>query len=344
MKSNSEEEVTKLSIIVPIYKSEAYLARCIESILKQEFKDYEIILVDDGSPDACPFLCDEYSTKYSFIKTIHKLNAGVSAARNTGIENAGGEYITFIDSDDYIEKDMYASMMEVADLYSCDFVMCDCIKEYATHSELYSHDIREGYYDLENLKKEYYPHLLMMENVEYPPTISNWLCVFRRELVNGKEKIRYVEGVRFSEDLLFGAEVMTKAKSFYYMKGKGFYHYVMNPSSASHVFTEDKWNDYLKLFHCAETYFSKMTYNFSSQLDKMLLFLVYNAVGNVMQTPQITKKEKYKRVVDILNTDSVKTMFRRIHVYELPISSKLKIITIIYKYRIGLRLWINRKS
>lgn len=99
--------------------------------------------------------------------------------------------------------------------------MCDCVKEHKDEQQIYTHDIRAGYYNRTQIEKEYFPHLLMMENIEYPPTISNWLCLFKRVLIE-EEKIYYEEGIRYSEDLLFGAEMLYHANSFYYMKGKYF--------------------------------------------------------------------------------------------------------------------------
>lgn len=91
----------KLSVIVPIYNAEKYLRQCVDSIVKQNLDDIEVILVDDGSPDRCPEICDEYVSRYSYFKVIHKSNGGVSSARNVGITNSIGEYIVFIDSDDW---------------------------------------------------------------------------------------------------------------------------------------------------------------------------------------------------------------------------------------------------
>lgn len=103
----------KISIIVPIYKVEAYLAHCVQSILNQTYQNFELILVDDGSPDTCPILCDEYAKKYEKIKAIHKTNGGLSDARNVGMKSAKGEYITFVDSDDYIHP-LYLEMLLIA--------------------------------------------------------------------------------------------------------------------------------------------------------------------------------------------------------------------------------------
>lgn len=101
-----------ISVIVPVYKAEKTLDRCVESIAGQIYRNLEIILVDDGSPDNCPALCDEWSRRDSRVKVIHKKNAGASSARNAGLSVATGEYIAFVDSDDWIEPDMYSSLLE----------------------------------------------------------------------------------------------------------------------------------------------------------------------------------------------------------------------------------------
>ena len=131
----------QLSVIVPIYNAEKFLMRCVNSILDQKFKDFELILIDDGSSDASPEICDEIIKNDNRIVVIHQDNAGVAAARNIGIEIATGNYIAFVDSDDFIEEEMYFSMINIAEKYNCDVVMCDCIKEYKSESELYTHKI-----------------------------------------------------------------------------------------------------------------------------------------------------------------------------------------------------------
>lgn len=105
-------EVMKLSIIVPIYNVAPYLRKCVDSLLAQDISDYEIILVDDGSPDDCPQICNQYAERYSNIKVIHQANAGLSAASNTGIAAATGNYIMFVDSDDYLQPNVLGILME----------------------------------------------------------------------------------------------------------------------------------------------------------------------------------------------------------------------------------------
>ena len=327
-----------VSIIVPVYKAEPYLARCVESLLGQTLSDIEIILVDDGSPDRCPQMCDEFAKADSRIRVIHKENGGVSAARNAGLDVAAGEYIAFADSDDWIDTNMYAAMMAQAREYDCDVVLCDCLKEFPDRAELYSHDIRGGYYSRDQLEHEYFPHFLMMENVEYPATISNWLLLFRRELADG---LRYIADVRYSEDLLFGAQLIFKAHSFFYMKGEAYYHYRMNPNSATHRFVPDKWQDYRKL-HAGiwEAFGTVEAFDFGRQIDLCLLFFVYNAVGDIYRAP-LTGREKKQLILSILEDPQVREMFARLDIKALPISAKQKILTWLYRRRLGLSALIR---
>ena len=113
-----------VSIIVPVYKVEKYLNKCVDSILDQSYQNIEVILVDDGSPDNSGKLCDEYVTNQR-VKVIHQKNMGLSGARNTGIENSTGDYLMFIDSDDYIDKDMVKYLVKKSFETNTDIVVCD---------------------------------------------------------------------------------------------------------------------------------------------------------------------------------------------------------------------------
>lgn len=114
----------KLSIIVPVYQVEAHIDECITSILDQTFRDFELILVDDGSLDRCPAICDAYAQKDSRIRVIHQKNQGLSAARNTGLQAARGDYIGFVDSDDFIEASMYEKLLDNLEREKADISVC----------------------------------------------------------------------------------------------------------------------------------------------------------------------------------------------------------------------------
>lgn len=121
--------IPEISVIVPVYKVEAYLLRCVESLLSQTYKDFEIILVDDGSPDTCPAMCDAYAKKYSNIHALHKENGGLSDARNAGMTAAKGEYVTFVDSDDYVHP-AYLEMLMQGIRQGADFSVCGFTEVY----------------------------------------------------------------------------------------------------------------------------------------------------------------------------------------------------------------------
>jgi glycosyltransferase involved in cell wall biosynthesis len=111
-----------ISVIVPIYKTEKYIRRCVDSILMQTYKNLEIILVDDGSPDKCPEICDEYAKKDNRVKVIHKQNGGLASARTAGLDMATGCYIGTVDSDDWIENQTYETAMAIMQKHNPDLI------------------------------------------------------------------------------------------------------------------------------------------------------------------------------------------------------------------------------
>lgn len=111
MKEEKVNSYPKVSVIVPIFKVEQFLTKCIDSILNQSYANIEVILVDDGSPDRCPQICDDYQRKDSRVKVVHKQNGGQSSARNAGLDVASGEYVSFVDSDDWLESDAYSMIV-----------------------------------------------------------------------------------------------------------------------------------------------------------------------------------------------------------------------------------------
>ena len=216
-----------ISVIVTVYNVEKYLNRCIYIILNQTFKQIEIILVDDGYTDNSTIICDEYCDRYENIKVIHKENNRVSAARNDGIKIASGKYIALVDSDDWIEPNMLEEMYNKAEEFHTDMTMCD-LKKVGVESEYtVSQPIREGYYDRNMIETELFPCLIMFENIEFPPTISNWTCLFRREFLIEND-LFYDEDIHYCEDSIFGSKAMYNANGFYYMKNKYFYNYFYN--------------------------------------------------------------------------------------------------------------------
>ena len=149
------------SVIVPIYKVEKYLEKCITSILNQSFTDFELILVDDGSPDSCPQICDNFASKDSRVRVIHKKNGGLVSARNIGIQAAKGDYICYVDGDDWIHKDMLSEIYKASiQKYSPDMIIFGIVKLFADRKEEIFTDLDDGIYKKEQLIKDIYPYMM----------------------------------------------------------------------------------------------------------------------------------------------------------------------------------------
>lgn len=322
----------KVSVIVPVYNAEKYLQECVDSILRQTLADIEVILVDDGSSDSSPVICDGYAEQDKRVKAIHQRNSGAAAARNQGMNVAQGEYIAFVDSDDWIDADMYKRMVAVAEADDCDLVICDCLKESDCGSQLYTHDLPAGFYDRERMYSVYFSQLLMPDTMEYPVTISNSLLLIRREVISANG-ITFPEGMRFSEDLLFGSEVGYFSQSMTYLKEYAPYHYRQNPDSVTHTAYKDKW-PLLRELWCRinESFGKKQDYDFTQQIQRCMLFFVYMAM-NQRRYAGLSKKEFFHEAGVVLDDPLVQTTLKKTSIRQLHISRKLKIITLIYQKR-----------
>ena len=205
-----------ISVIVPIYNVEKYLTKCIESIINQTYKNLEIILVDDGSPDKSPIICDEYAKKDNRIKVIHKKNGGLSDARNYGMSLATGEYISFIDSDDYIDEEMYEKMIFELINNDSDIVSCAINNVYSDRIE--SSYIEERVYDTELALK----NLILGRNLNQ----TVWNKLYKKDVING---ILFEKG-KINEDDFWTYQVFANSKKIITLN-KPLYNYIHRESS-----------------------------------------------------------------------------------------------------------------
>ena len=194
-----------LSVIIPVYNVEETLDRCVESVLKQRIDDMEVILVDDGSPDKCPEMCDHWAAKDQRIRVIHKPNGGLSDARNAGIDMACGDYITFVDSDDWIADNTYPPLLEkMTDIDILEYNIADRL---SLNEHIYD-DINEYW-----LSERVYTHTYA------------WNKIYRRLLF---DNVRYPKG-RIFEDVYTLPQLLRKAQKVA-TSSHGSYHYWINPS------------------------------------------------------------------------------------------------------------------
>lgn len=190
----------KISVIVPVYKTEGLLDRCVESIVGQTYKNLEIILVDDGSPDNCPAMCDEWAEKDSRIRVIHKENGGVSSARNAALDIATGDYIGFVDSDDWIEPEMYSSLIQKISESGKNIALCSY---YAVEISGERYECR-CVVDKEVLDKDdYFRFIVLGGDGGYI-----WNRLYDADIL---KEVRFDEDIWYSEDLLFNFKTAQKS-------------------------------------------------------------------------------------------------------------------------------------
>ena len=268
-----------LSIIVPVYKVEPYLRRCVKSLMAQTCENYEVLLVDDGSPDSCPKICDELAACTDNIRVIHKANGGLSSARNAGLFAARGDYIGFVDSDDVAAPDMFAIMLTAAKTSDADIVMCDYFRVLRTGRRwLMTTALRPGLYEKADIIKYLYPSLIMGENLDYGPLLSVWHCLYSRKFLN-QYHLAFADDIPWSEDNLFSAMAGYHAKRFFYLKSMGLYNYFQNPGTITTSCPPVSWNAYKRMNRYLENYFSfRSDYDFRRQLQLHLLYYACHVI------------------------------------------------------------------
>lgn len=219
-----KEKDVLFSIIVPVYNVEKYIHKCVDSILEQTYKDFECILVDDGSTDGSSRIIDEYEKKDSRVKVIHKENGGESSARNSGLDVARGAWITYIDSDDYIEKHALEVLNEYVNKYSndaLDIISFEYEVDYPSGSREAHYVNKEGYYGLKN----------RYQAIADALTDCSFACckLYRTELATA---IRFHENIHWGPDTIYVLEVEDCAKGILNISDV-LYHYVQSVGSAA---------------------------------------------------------------------------------------------------------------
>lgn len=226
----------KVSIIVPVYNVEKYIGQCIDSIIKQNYTNIEIILVDDGSQDNSGKICDDYAKKDNRIRVIHKKNGGVSSARNVGIQEANAKYITFVDSDDYIaenyiEELYYEIKNKNTDISICGTIDIDENGKYINKSIGYENKINSSEALKELLNEKYYKSVV-------------WAKMYKKEVI---ENIKFNENTIIAEDLEFLFKTICEANSVGVNTKKNIYYYRLRENSASTNEYNENWQKEIEI-------------------------------------------------------------------------------------------------
>lgn len=294
-----------LSVIVPVYNAEKYLNMCIDSILNQTYKDFEVILVDDGSADNSGRICDEYAACDSRVKVVHSSHRGVICARKLGVGEAVGEYITFVDADDWIDRDMYEAMLSGRE---ADVIICAMIRETANGQIMLPNYVAEGFYDKKRLKEDFYDEMLFSFK-HGDPAVRPSLCnkLIKKEIL---EKVIFDvdDSIVFGEDVLISYPAMLHAESIMVMK-EGFYHYRQNLHSVTNVYDERLLDKFLLLHDEIKMQFNKLGFDEKAQLAGYVAqFSMACIRKELLQNPQPLRVRR-KLVKAYLNDARVKQAF-----------------------------------
>lgn len=260
-----------ISVIVPVYNVEKYLNRCVSSIIEQSYKNLEIILVDDGSSDSSPDICDHFKLVDNRIIVIHKENGGLSSARNCGMEYANGVVLAFIDSDDFIHKDFFKVMMDARSLTKADIVSTDIYK-FSNESDIkVSTTNTDDYLVLENIKilQEYFAP---EKESQY---IYHGLCmkIYNKELFDNL----YFENGRLHEDLFITYKLLDNARRFCFVKLPYYFYCQSNTESICNNFSRKNYFDTLTALNNTEEYF-KDNVNIRSHLTNYLVSMYLDLI------------------------------------------------------------------
>lgn len=338
--------MNKVSIVVPVYNVEKYLNRCIDSLLLQSYENYEIILVNDGSTDNSGFICEEYAKKYSNVKVVHKKNEGLGFARNTGIDNAIGDYIVFIDSDDFAEKelveDLYKAVKEVnADICIGGYNRVDLDdKLISTHS--YDKNIFIG--------KEVF-NLLMPRMIGSLPdkkdsiSVSSCNVLYSKEIID-KYNIRFVsERELISEDLIFNLSYLNHAKKAVTIE-KSNYNYRINYGSLTTRYLPERFNKVKELYYKEVEILNDIGIYDKCDLRLMRQFFIYLKMCLAQEKQNINNKKiklLNKKVRDICNDKLVIEVVNSYPINKLGIQQKIFLYLIKYKLILLISLFIKIK-
>ena len=279
------------SIIVPVYNIEKYLPQCVDSILSQTYGDFELILVDDGSTDGCPGICDKYAQNDSRVSVIHKKNGGQTSARRAGASRAQGEYIALIDGDDWVSEDWLQEVHAVLTSEPNINIVCYSFYWSTKDSNIPIHkNFPDGYYDKARMEKEIYPRLLRDEyGIGFQPNLA--FKVFAKDTYLFYQN-QVDERIRIGEDECVALACVFAAESIYILD-KCLYFYRQNETSVTNTRAKGyPWLDIQLRKEWHERVFPMERYDFQNQLNRLLVYELFAYAKSHLRTARPYREVK----------------------------------------------------
>lgn len=339
----------KVSIVVPIYNVELYLDRTMESLLEQTLKEIEIIMVDDESPDNCPAICDQYANKYPNIKVIHKKNAGLGMACNSGIEVATGEYIAFCDSDDYVDPNMYETMYNTAIQYNADAVFSG-IKTVDQNGKI---NPMNSYPSLQVIKDKKDISNFAMDMIASKPSdsterhiaMSAKIVLYRKDIID-KNNLKFVsERQLISEDLIWNLDILCHSSCIITLP-QSYYYYYKNTDSLSKRIRIDRFGFFKTIREYLlnkQTEYYHLPQEVEQRINRMFIGYCRSYIGNITNS-SLPKKEKKQIVSNICRDKLWKEIWNTYPIVKMPKPHLLMLIFMRYNCFYGIYLLYQLKK
>lgn len=312
-----------ISVIVPVYNVEKYLRQCLESLSAQTLDDIEVIIVDDGSPDGCPAICDEYAAKDARMKVIHKENGGLLSARKAGFAASRGDYIGFVDGDDWVEPDTFLNMYNAVREYSPYMVLSEFLCDYGDRAEPSEQCFEESFYDRVRLEKEIFPVMLFDGNFyDFGIKPSCWSKLVRRDIFE-KNLMTVDERIRMGEDAAFIYPCLLDSQSISCIKMPT-YHYRITGQSMSTAYDEKLKDIILLPYKRLKEKNTDSNFDISSQLNYYLLYMVNFLLRNEAKKANTHSRKERREVIENICADKdIRSAATAVDMRKLPAHTKL---------------------
>lgn len=318
MKNTTDDKL--ISVIVPIYNAEAYLSRCIDSILGQKYKNIELILVDDGSTDSSAKVCDEYATKDARVKVYHQRNSGVSAARNNGIDKSKGDYIAFVDADDYLDRNFAGEILKQATKNNADYVCCGYKRVYNDHEEVINGDGSR-----QTMSPDELPIDLL--NVQNGHGFAHMKLIKKSAIGDA----RFDEKIKVGEDALFNI-VLCKNINKAVIYNKPLYNYVFNSNSVVRKYDKKYPDKYLQSMKFMRQYILKNYRDYDDVIQNLYNYIAYHVLlicVNYCYHP--LNENKYASLKKVCSIDLFRESIAKSKYDNMSISRKIALFCLKHK-------------
>lgn len=293
----------KVSVVIPVYNAEQYIAQGLQSLKAQSLKEIEVIMVNDGSTDRSESICKSFADEDARFILINQENGGSAAARKTGMLAAHGEYIGFMDADDWCEPRMFQTLYEVGHAKNIDIVFCNCFRDYPDRSIQCKKQIRDGYYDRKQIEEEILPRTLAGLNSKGETNVIRWanyIRIYRRSLI---ETYGVYNDPRFRrcQDLQLTFEATLHAQSYYYLGDEYLYHNRVVTNSQSRGYTKNQWQKLRILIERLYQDVEQFTaIDLRDQMDLCTFFFaVYSCENEGRECKGLTAADRREHIKDI---------------------------------------------